>query len=191
MKMKTLVLIGWLAALVACSKMRVEPVADVQALLAEQSYQLKVRSERPELDPAVYQAAFGSFSKLLPIKKEGPYTGTVEVLFSSTLPTSPVWATVGGGSGWYSGGVPVAGGGASMPGASPNTGGPRSYLNGTMVVEVKDLQGKSLWVLEYRYRGRWALSSLRLRSPEDVARYCVQKITESMRRTVVLERPVR
>jgi hypothetical protein len=191
MKMKALVLIGWLASLVACSKMRVEPIADVQALLEDQSYQLKVRSERPELDPALYQAAFEFFSKVLPIKKEGPYTGTVEVLFSSTLPASPVWATVGGGSGWYSGGVSVGGGSASTPGVSPTAGGPRSYLDGTMVVEVRDPQGNRRWALDYQYRGRWALSSLRLRSPETVAKYCVQKIAESMRKSIMLKRPVR
>jgi hypothetical protein len=191
MKLKVLVLIGGLALLGACSKMNVEPLSDVQGLLEDQGYQLKVGSDRPELAPAIYQMAFESFSKYLPLKREGPYTGTVEVLFASTLPNSPVWATVGGGSGWYSGGVAVGGENIPTSGASPAAGGPRNYLDGTMVVEVKDLDGKRIWALDYRYRGRWALSSLRLRSPEDVARYCVERLTGSMRKTVVLERPAR
>jgi hypothetical protein len=92
------------------------------------------------------------------------------VLFSTTRTLSDPSVGFGVGSA-----VGTWGSGAS---SSENvaSGGPRAYLDGSLLVVVKDAAGRQLWFADCKHKGRFSLAA----TPQDVARLCLQRVAKKL-----------
>lgn len=180
MRLRPLLFVPVLAALAACSELHVTPTADVHAMVDGQAYQLLVKTDKPDSDRMVYELAREVLGPCLPLKEKEPFTGVVEILFSSTQAISSTSLSVGyasDGGGWYSGG--------SATGVAVENASPRTYYNGTLLVVVKNAAGERVWSADYQHKGRWSLSS---DSPESVARAGLRKAAEALRRAIGIQK---
>ena len=147
---------------------------DLRSAVQDGSYTLSVRSDSPGLDALLYPMAVAELAPLLPIGTSAPVGGNVQVLFSTaqTLSDPSVGFGVGSAVGtWGSG----ASAGASS-GAGVASGGPRAYLDGSLLVVVKDSAGRQLWFADCKHKGRFSLAA----TPEDIARICLQRVARKL-----------
>ncbi len=178
----TAALVLLLVLLAGCSEIRTTPIADVHALVDGQAYQLLVKTDKPDSDRMVYELAREYLGPCLPLADKEPFTGAVEVLFSSTQAISSTSLSVGyasDGGGWYTGGA--------VSGVAVENASPRTYYNGTLIVVVKDATGERLWTADYQHKGRWSASS---DSPESVARAGLRQAAEALRRALGIQKLV-
>jgi len=168
----TLLGLGLLAcsALAGCGAVKTAPDADLQAAVRDASYTLSVRSDNPGLDALLYPMAVAELAPLLPIGTSAPVSGEVQVLFSTTqtLSDPSVGFGVDAAVGTWGTGPNAGAGGAS--------GGPRAYLNGSLLVVVKDSAGRQLWFASCKHEGRFSLAA----THEEVARICFQRIARKL-----------
>jgi len=178
-----LVIILMLITLTGCSAMQIYSGSqDVQTLLENQAYQLRVRTGNEMMDKAVYEFAFSEFSKYLPIAEKEPYTGTVDVLFFSTPKTAFFES-----SGWYTEDGYVGARGSSFTGdRSVVSGETITWQDSTTVVTIKNKDGKKLWSADYKYKGRWELSGFVANTPQEVSRLCIKRIARRMKKDFTL-----
>jgi len=167
-----LLILGFLAcaALVGCSAVKTAPDADLRAAAQGGSYTLSVRSDNAGLDALLYPMAVAELAPLLPIGTSAPVSGEVQVLFSTTQVLSD--PSVGFGVGTAVG----TWGTSSGAGAGVASGGPRTYLNGSLLVVVKDSGGRQLWFADYQHKGRLSLAA----TPEEIARICLQHVAHKL-----------
>lgn len=152
-----------------CGAVKTAPDADLQAALRG-SYTLSVRSDNAGLDALLYPMAAAELAPLLPIGTSSPVSGEVQVLFSTTqtLSDPSVGFGVGASVGTW--------GSDANAGAGVGSGGPRAYLDGSLLVVVKDSAGRQLWFAEYRHKGRFSLAA----TPEDIARICLEHVAHKL-----------
>lgn len=153
-----------------CGAVKTAPDADLQAAMRGGSYTLSVRSDNAGLDALLYPMAAAELAPLLPIGTSAPVSGEVQVLFSTTRTLSD--PSVGFGVGAS---VGTWGSGANA-GAGVASGGPRAYLDGSLLVVVKDSAGRQLWFAEYQHKGRFSLAA----TPEDIARLCLEHVAHKL-----------
>lgn len=165
----TAVLCG-LVLLAACGGVKTGSGADLHALVAGSSYTLTVRSDDPLLpDATLHEMAVKELSPLLPIGAAAPVAGEVQVRFS----TERVLSDPGSSSG-VNGAINTlngVGGGVTTPA-------PRTYLNGRLLIAVKDGSGTRLWHADCAHDGRFSLAA----TPEDVARLCFKLVADRLRK---------
>jgi hypothetical protein len=173
------ILILILITLTGCSAMQIYSGSqDIQTLLENQAYQLRVRTGNEMIDKAVYEFAFNEFSKYLPIAEKELYTGTLDVLFFST-PKTALFES----SGWYTEDGYVGARDSSFTGdRSVVSGETITWQDSTTVVTIKNKDGKKLWSADYTYKGRWELSGFVANTPQEVARLCIKRIARRMKK---------
>lgn len=161
---------------------------------------LLVMTGDARLDKMVYELAFNGFTDLVPLAETGPFDAAMEVTFSSTgqniffgSSTTTV-NTQASATGWYSGTGYVSGNywhesgtlNATATGtATANTvtaGGALTYQNSTMIITLKDRDGRRLWYANYTYKGGWEFSGWVVNTPEDAARLLVKRLASKMQK---------
>ena len=161
-----------LGALAGCSGVKTGPDSDLQALAAGRSYTLTVRSDVPQLESQIlYEMAAKELAAVLPIGKEAPVDGEVQVRFSVVRVLSD--PSVGYGVG----GAVSSTGTATSTAAAASTA-PRSYLDGSLLVAVKDAAGQRIWHADYEHNGRFSLAA----TPEDIAQLSFKRVVDELRK---------
>lgn len=171
-----------LLATASCSSMTVEPIASPHKLVDGQAYELKVHTDKPDLDRAVYKYSWETLAEVLPIRKTGPYTGSVEVVFTAESRVAKLTAGIETGEGWYTGGYRSNPALETPVGPAP---GARTYQTATLLVVVRNLRGKALWSAKYRFNGRLTLVD----SPDKAARRCLVKVTGALKERIAKNTP--
>jgi len=172
-----------LLATAACSTITVNPIASPHELIDGQAYELKVLTDKPDLDKIVYKYSWETLGEVLPIKRKGPFTRSVEVIFSSESRVAKLTGSVGIGREWYTGGYRAA---PSMTGGpvGPAPGG-RTYQTAALKVVIRNTAGKSLWEASYRFNGRLTL----VEGADEAARRCLVKITGALKERLAKNTP--
>jgi hypothetical protein len=158
------------ASMAGCGAVKTAPDADLRAAALDGSYTLSVRSDNAGLDALLYPMAVEELAPLLPIGTTAPVNGEVQVLFSTTQTLSDPSVGFGVGSA-----VGTWGSGASSSGSAVS-GGPRAYLDGSLLVVVRDSAGRQLWFADCRHKGRFSLAA----TPQEVARLCLQQVAHKL-----------
>jgi hypothetical protein len=153
-----------------CGAVKTAPGADLRAAVQNGSYTLSVKSDSAGLDALLYPMAVEELAPLLPIGTEAPVSGEVQVLFSTTqtLSDPSVGFGVGSAVGTW--------GSAASSSESVASGGPRAYLDGSLLVVVRDSGGRQLWFADCKHKGRFSLAA----TPQDVARMCLQRVARKL-----------
>jgi hypothetical protein len=142
--------------------------------LSSEKVQLKVRTGDPRMDAIVYEMAYEQFSKVMPLREQGPYTAALEVTFASTGQSaflgSSTTAVNGSAatSGWYTGGSAVA--------TTVSSGTFLEWQNSTMLAVLRHNDGERLWSADYSYKGGWEMSGWVVNTPEEAARLVSKRL---------------
>ena len=139
------------------------------------------------MDRIVYEMAYRQFGEVLPLREKEPFTGVMEIMFTSSGEGMFVGSstTTGGatayGSGWYSGSG-YATGTATVSGSSSTTssGGFMTWQNSTMSAVVKRSDGERLWTADYRYKGGWEPSGFVINTPDEAARLVIKRLRQKL-----------
>jgi hypothetical protein len=177
----------------ACSSIQTYPnFQDAQMIVKNQSYQVRVRTGNEVMDKLVYEFAYLEFGKYLPIAEQGSFTGTVDIIFSSSSESSFIGSraayatTIGYVNGWYTGtGYVGVTGSASTVSGDISSGGTFTWQNSTMLVILKDSVGKRLWSADYKYKGGWEMSGWSVNTAQEAARLCVHRVAEKLKQDII------
>jgi hypothetical protein len=162
-----------LLTLTSCASVLREPEADVAALLRVPAFRLEVRCDAPDLAPLLEDLARITFSERLPLG-EDPGGGRIELLFSGRTTSPDVSISVGAGTGQPAGVSPMGAG--ARTGMDPRGEGSRRYTNADLLLVLRDGEGRRLYAVRCRVRGRWGL----VETPEDAARLCLKRAAEDL-----------
>lgn len=144
------------------------------------------------LSPVVYEFAVREIGRSLPITEGSDAKGRVEVTFASTGESAFVGAATSiavtnvNTAGWYSRNATYAHGTAVTTGSAVGSSGSLTWQNSTVLVVIRDAQGKRLWSADYAYKGGWELSGFYVNTPEEAARYCLKKINAQLSKDLTL-----
>lgn len=182
-----------LLVLNACSSMQTySNFRDALMIVKNQSYQVRVRTGNEVMDKLVYEFAYLELGKYLPIAEQGSFTGTLDIIFSSSsesafIGSSAGYATTTGYvNGWYTGsGYIGATGSASTVSSGISSGGTFTWQNSTMLVILKDSSGKRLWSADYKYKGGWEMSGWSVNTPQEAARLCIERVAEKLKQDII------
>ena len=180
-----------------CSTIRIHSGAeDLSSIRAEQSYGVRVRSGNLALDKLIYDIAYAEFGRHLPVSENGQYTGFIDIVFASASETAFSGASAGFaanmayGDGWFTGDEAAW---ISRDSAYPDSGiapgGIFSWQESTMVVTLRDISNRKLWKADFHYRGGRDLTALYIKTADDAARFCLDRIIEAFEKEYVLGRP--
>jgi hypothetical protein len=146
----------------------------VPAPMADDRFQLKVRTPSEELDEAVYEGVFDTFSAVMPLKHDPPFSGALEITFATT---GHDWLTGASNSdaanippaGWYVGGRPAA----------PDAPAPRfvKWQASHMKAVLKRSDGSSYWSADYLYDGGMELSGWVVKTPAQAATLIARRLS--------------
>jgi len=186
-----MIALGLLAVmLAACSTVETTrgavPLSSLQN--GAEHFQLRVNTGDARRDQLVYEFAFEQFSQVLPIAEHEPYTGTLDITFTSETQGAFVGSssTVGQAqvstSGWYTGGGYTGQGYASGSSTTVSSGTMLEWQNSTMIAVLRRTNGERLWSGDYEYRGGWELSGWVVNTPEQAARLVTQRLREQFAR---------
>jgi len=178
--------IGVALALAACSTVETTrgsvPLASLQH--SSERFQLRVNTGDAHMDELVYEFAYQQFSQVLPMAEHEPYTGTLDITFSSQTQgafigsSSTVGQARGTATGWYTGGGYV--GQANVTGTSTtvSSGTMMEWQNSTMIAVLRHADGERLWSGDYDYKGGWEMSGFVVNTPEEAARLVTRRLRE-------------
>ena len=162
-----IIIVAIATCIAGCSTVETQKASvSLASIQATERFQLLVRTGNAVMDRLVYEMAFQQFGSLLPLREKQPYTGVMEITFTSTGETwfvgtsNTVGSATAFGSGWFSGNGYV-GGTANMIGNSTtvSTGGSSTWQISTMMIVLKKSDGERLWTADYNYKGTWEMSA--------------------------------
>jgi hypothetical protein len=133
--------------------------------------QLRVQTDNAELDARVYELAYAQFSAAMPLRREPPYTATLEITFASTGQSSFAGGT---GTAPHSHGDWYTGDRVARPPSS--RGDLLTWQNSTMFAVLKHVNGDQIWNTTYRYNGGYELSGLTIHTPDQAAGLIVKRL---------------
>lgn len=151
-------------------------------------YKIRVRTPSQSMSAIVYEFAVQEFGKSLDIAdgdgRRG--NGVIEVMFASqgdsaffgSSTTSGV--AQGTASGWYSGDSLNGSSTSTITSTTVSSGASFTWQNSTMIVVVRDSEGRRLYAADYDYKGGWELSGWVVNTPEEAARLCIERIRARM-----------
>jgi hypothetical protein len=169
----------------ACSTMESAPVkGEIQKLGTNGPYAVVVKAGA--ISPIVYEYAIREFGKKLEVTEGADSKGRIEITFAST--SDSAWVGVAtstsvtnfNGNGWYSGNIAYANGQVTTAGSSISSGSSLTWQNSTMLVVIRDAEGKRVWTADYVYKGGWELSGFYVNTAEEAARYTLQKVVAQL-----------
>jgi hypothetical protein len=174
-----------LAALGGCSSVETSGVglASPTPMASNQRIQLRVHTGNDHMDQIVYEIAYQQFSQVLPLREVEPYTGALEVTFTSETQSGFVGGTTayttGSGSAnvWYTGSrSAMASASGNSTTSSVSSGTTLEWKNSTMLAVLKSNDGERLWSADYSYKGGWELSGFVVNTPEEAARLVAKRL---------------
>jgi len=144
-----------------------------------------VRTGDGVMDKLVYEMAYQQFGGVLPLCEKEPYTGSVEITFSSSGQSAFVGTSTTTGSAsayglcWYTGHGYI-GGAAYVTGnaTTVTTGSTFQWQNSTMIIVIKKADGERIWSADYSYKGGWEMSGWVVNTPEEAARLVTKRLKE-------------
>ena len=176
-----------LAVLSGCSSMQSSVGSGGHVRLSEHApFEIQVRTPSAGLSPIVYELAVQEFGKSLDIAEHGPGKGVIEVMFSSQGDSaffgSSTTSTTGRvyGSGWYTGNTFYGAATSTGVATTVSSGASFTWQNSTMIVVVRDKEGRRLYTADYDYKGGWEISGWVVNTPEEAARLCIERVRKQM-----------
>jgi len=159
--------------LINCSTISVnKQAANLSSITVNKTYQVRVRSGNIAMDKLIYKTASAEFGKYLRMNSEEPFNTVIDIVFMSKSRKGFAGASNGYvnnvlyGNSWYTGSETF---GYQSMDTEIAPGGPFTWQNSTMIVTIKELEGKVLWDAQYNYKGDVDLSRLYVSSADEAA----------------------
>jgi hypothetical protein len=155
-------------------------------------FELRVRTPSQSLSAIVYELAVQELGKSLDIADRGPGNGVIEVMFSSHRDSAFFGSSISSGaaqgaaSGWYTGNTFNGSSTSTVTATAVNSGASFTWQNSTMIVVVRNKEGRRLYTVDYDYKGGWELSGWVVNTPEEAARLCIERVRERMSKDGVI-----
>ncbi len=148
------------------------------AFAAGDAVQLRVRAGGGDLDAAVYEAVFPPFAEAMPLKRQPPFTHTLDITFAST---GHDWfnsdhdpsATPKADAPWYVGDRPAIPSETHVGGVEWQTSRMRAVL--------RRLGGEPVWSADYTYNGGMELSGWTVKTPAQAARLIARRLAARLK----------
>ncbi|MFL9936452.1 hypothetical protein P0D88_47445 [Paraburkholderia sp. RL18-103-BIB-C] len=182
-----------LAALSGCSSIQSSVGSGEHVMLREQApFVVQVRTPSPGLSAIVYELAVQELGKSLDIAERGPGKGVIEVMFSSRDDNAFLGSSTSSstaqtyGSGWYTGNTVYGSASTTSVANTVSSGATFTWQNSTILVVVRDKEGRRLYTADYDYKGGWELSGWVVNTPEEAARLCIQRVRKQMAKDGVI-----
>lgn len=124
-------------------------------------FEIRVRTPSESLSAIVYELAVQDLGRSLEIADGGPSNGVIEVMFSSHGDSAFFGSSSSSGiaqtstSGWYTGNTLNASTASIVTATTVNSGTSFTWQNSTMIVVVRDKEGRRLYTADYDYKGGW------------------------------------
>lgn len=166
-------LLAGLLALGGCASVLREPEADAASLLRVPAFRLEVRCDPSDLTPLLQDLALIAFSERIPLG-EDPRGGRIEILYSGRTSSSKASASADPGRAQPAAGSPMGAG--ARTGVDPRGEGSRRYADADLLLVLRDGEGRRLYAVRSRVRGRWGL----VETPEAAARLCLKRASEDL-----------
>ncbi len=167
-----------------CSTMSInKQAANLSSITADRTYQVRVRSGNLTMDKIIYESASAAFGRYLQIYKKDTFNSLIEIVFTSASKKSFTGSTAGYttnvlyGDTWYTGDD-----NSSLKSYNPMAeteiipGGVWTSQSSTMMVAIKDIEGKILWSVQYNYKGVYEASGLYVKTADEAARLSIDRI---------------
>jgi hypothetical protein len=190
---KVLILMAVILAVSGCSSMQTTAKNKGEVKLSTYgSFTIQVRTPSPDLSSLVYEFAVQEFSKSLDIAEKEKGKGTIEITFSSQgesafIGSSTTTANAQAyGSGWYTGNTYYNSALVQGQATTFSSGSSFTWQNSTLLVVVRDTEGRRLYSADYKYKGGWELSGWVVNTPEEAARLCIERVHKQMAKDAVL-----
>lgn len=172
-------------SLAGCSTVQTSgATAQLATIAATDRIQLKVRTGDDQLDRTVFELVYQQFSQVMPLKETGPFTGALEITFSSAsqngfMGTSTTFVSGSGSSqGWYTGNSYSGTSSSSVSGSTFSSGTILQWQNSTMLAVLRGAEGDRIWSGDYSYKGGWEMSGWVVNTPEEAARLVAKRLKE-------------
>lgn len=172
-------------SLLACSTMESTPIQGGSQQLTQSGPYAVVVNAGP-LSPVVYEFAVREIGKALAITEGADAKGRVEITFASTGDSALMGAATStsvtnfNATGWYSRNAAYTRGSAVSTSSAVGSAWSLTWQNSTALVVIRDAVGKRLWTADYAYKGGWELSGFYINTPEEAARYSLQKVNAQL-----------
>lgn len=154
----------------------------VATMQPNERIQLNVQTGNAQMDKILYEIAYQQFSEVMPIREIGPYTGVLEITFSSSTQGAFLGSsnTVSSGtattSGWYTGSGYTGNASGHTQSSTVTTGTVFEWQNSTMIAVLKRSDGERLWSADYSYKGGWEMSGWSVNTPQEAARLVTKRL---------------
>src|SRR5262249_51723404 len=115
---------------------------------------------------------YQQFSQVLPLAEGEPFTGTLDISFTSDTQKAEVST-----SNWYTS-AKYAHKTAYSTTSAIGTTSTVQWQNSTMIAVLRHSDGERLWSGDYDYQGAWDVSSFTVKTPEQAARLVARRLKE-------------
>jgi len=154
---------------------------NLNELTEREGYQLKVKSGNYSIDKAIYAAANKYFGQRIPIKKNGPFGGIINITFSAGKQTyigvQPGFETNQNvRECWYSGNGYEGNDKDCKLATEVVSGSLLTWQNALMVIMIKDMDNNVFWSADYTYRGGYELSGFVVNSADKAAELSIKRL---------------
>ena len=171
---------------------------NLSSVTAHKTYQVRVKTGNLVMDKIAFEFAHDAFGKYLVLSREEPYTGYIDITFTSSLQTPFTWPSlinwaypfrwskpeyqtnVAYGNAWYTGNDKIGTKGISQfteTGINPDNA--LTWHNGKISVTLKDMEKRKLWSADYEYKGGWnPTRAFYIYSAEGAVKQCILAILE-------------
>jgi hypothetical protein len=156
-----------------CSTISInKQAANLSSITVNKTYQVRVRSGNLAMDKLIFKTASAEFGKYLRMHGEEPFNTVIDIVFMSKSRKGFAGASNGYvnnvlyGNSWYTGSETF---GYQSMDTEIASGGPFTWQNSTMIVTIKELEGKVLWDALYNYKGDIELSRLYVSTADEAA----------------------
>ncbi len=148
------------------------------AFAAEDAIQLRVRAGGGDLDAEVYEAVFPPFAEVMPLKRQPPFTHTLDVTFASKghdwfNSDQDASATPKADAPWYVG--------DRAPTLSETHVGGVEWQTSRMRAVIRRPGGEPVWSADYTYNGGMELSGWTVKTPSQAARLIARRLAARYR----------
>jgi hypothetical protein len=183
--LKLSIILSIVISSIACSTMRIRKDAiDLSTITRNKTYQIKVRTGNLAMDKLIYELAYTKFITYLPISEKKPFTGFIEIVFTSASKGSAAGYSTNiiYGNAWYTGEDSLGSSIDNQPvGTEIAPGGVFSWQKSDMSLAIKDINGRKLWSADYSYKGGLDISRFSVNTADEAATYCLDIITEKFK----------
>lgn len=193
-----------LAVLILCGCSSVDSTRSVTSLAdIGKDHRLRLLVQTPSglTDKLIYEQVYAKFTPALPLVEREPYTGVVEVTFTSNTRGYFIGSTSSStqvdvtSTGWYDGrgyvdalgtlhvsGTTSGTASATAKTSSVSTSSAVIWQDGIMLMIVKDADGRRIWFGDYKYKGGWEMSGFTVNTAEEAGRLLVKRLYDRFRK---------